>query len=49
MEIRIPLICLNTSRLLCTYRKENRVGAGGMGFYVIDVTIGALLHDELLK
>jgi hypothetical protein len=39
----------NTGRLLCTYRKENLLGTGGMGFYVIDVNSGALLHDAMLK
>ena len=39
----------DTGRLLCTYRKENWIGSGGMAFYVIDSSTGALLHDGMLK
>jgi hypothetical protein len=39
----------STNRLLCTYRMENWIGGGGMAFFVLDATSGALLINKFLK
>ena len=46
---RFILYLRTSNQILCTYRKENRTGTGGMGFYVLDSTTGELLHNGILK
>lgn len=46
---RYVLWLRKTNRIVVTYRKENWVGSGGMGFFVLNATTGELIHNDLIK